>query len=176
MFSAVSSELASKIVLSCNRLILVFWNILRKMFMFCGTLLNLYDLHVARMSSLYSVWYMNLLFWNTPAEQLFDVHVTLVFQRTLKTQQSKMQDPTKQTLYLHQYNVVKCKFYPLFCIQSEISVHCTLYIVFPHVSLIFFGPSNNYIEVSFYCVRNSEFLVLTHNIPGMIVSEKKQQK
>jgi hypothetical protein len=60
-------------------------------------------------------------------------------------------------------------------------------IAFPQVSFIFLVPINSpykqciiisdasFLDVSFYCISCSEFLVLTHNIPGMIVSKKKKR-
>jgi hypothetical protein len=61
-------------------------------------------------------------------------------------------------------------------------------IIFPQLLYIFSGPEGHpykqciimsdasFLKVSFYCVSCSEFLVLTHNIPRMMVSEKKIMK
>jgi hypothetical protein len=59
-------------------------------------------------------------------------------------------------------------------------------IIFPQVSFIFPVPiycpykqciitsDASFLDMSFYHVNRSEFLVLAHNIPGKIVSEKKK--
>lgn len=58
-----------------------------------------------------------------------------------------------------------------------------LYVIFPHILFIFLVQKNspykqhiNILDVSFYCINCLDFLVLTHSIATMIISDNKNDK